>query len=69
MNFFDFFTDFFENSSRNASFWGIICLLLNNIEIWPFLNFFSDFYRCAQFFMHIQMAYTDFIRKKIPKTL
>ena len=29
----------------------------------------SYYYRCAQFLMHIQITYTDFIRKKIPKTL
>ena len=29
----------------------------------------SYYYGCAQFFMHIQIAYTEFIRKKIPKTL
>ena len=43
MTFFDSETNFYEKLSPRASFWGIICLLLEKMKIWPFSAFSSRF--------------------------
>ena len=43
MTFNDLETNFFENFTPRASFWGIIWLFSSKFEIWPFRPFFVNF--------------------------
>ena len=43
LTFVDLETNFFENLSPRASFWGIICVFSINFEIWPFWHFTEIF--------------------------
>ena len=75
----DLETIFLENVRPRASFWRRICVFKIKFEIWSFWPFFAILDLCwplmtlrltflkslHKFFMHIQMAYTDFIRKKL----
>ena len=60
---FDPNTTFTGKLTPRASFWGIICLLLKKIKIWPFQAPFRDFWPLLTFFD----PKTDFFEKLPPR--